>query len=160
MSELELKIDLSQGEGVEGPSIAHLSHWSAWVIPYRKAATEISFRWVDEQESADLNQRYRGKSGATNVLSFCYQDDTGVAPGFLGDIVICSSLVKKEADSQGKLENHHWAHLVIHGILHLIGYDHETDAEAAQMESLEISLLSELGIANPYQKGASTKSHE
>ncbi|HBC57907.1 MAG TPA: rRNA maturation RNase YbeY [Gammaproteobacteria bacterium] len=153
-------MDLSKGKGVVGPSIAELEQWSAWVIQERNTSTELSFRWVDEQESADLNFQYRGKSGPTNVLSFGYQDETGVGSAFLGDIVICSALVKKEADAQGKPENHHWAHLVIHGILHLIGYDHDSNAEAAQMELLEIRLLRELGIANPYQRGASTKSHE
>ncbi len=101
------------------------------------------------------NHSYRGKNNATNILSFPFERPPGLpedadVDGFLGDIIICPTVLTKEAREQGKLLNHHWCHILIHGILHLVGYDHIDEADAAEMESLEISLLTELGIDNPY----------
>jgi probable rRNA maturation factor len=112
---------------------------------------EITLRVVDETESATLNQRYRHKSGPTNVLSFSYGNPTEKVNNFLGDIVICASLVAQEAQEQGKSQQAHWAHLVIHGVLHLLGYDHENETDANNMEALEIAILARLKFPNPYQ---------
>lgn len=105
---------------------------------------EICIRIVSEKESAALNRQYRHKSGSTNVLSF---------PGealLLGDIIICAAVVNREARAQGKTRAAHWAHMVVHGSLHLLGFDHIKEKEATQMEALESKILHKLGFANPY----------
>ena len=112
---------------------------------------ELSLRLVDEAESADLNQRYRGKAGPTNVLSFPFEPPPGIkGPRYLGDLVICVPVVAREAAEQGKAPEAHWAHLVVHGVLHLLGYDHLDEAEAQAMEALETRLLANLGFPPPY----------
>lgn len=110
----------------------------------------LTIRIVDEVESAELNQRYRQKAGATNVLSFPAELPEEVDLPLLGDLVICAPLVQSEAAAQGKAVTAHWAHLVIHGCLHLLGYDHNETAAAAEMESLETRLLQQLGLPDPY----------
>ena len=112
---------------------------------------ELSIRIVDEAESADLNHTYRHKSGPTNVLSFPCEVPDGVPLDLLGDLVICAPVVAREAQAQGKASEAHWAHMVIHGVLHLRGYDHIDTAEAERMEALEIDILSRLGYPNPYE---------
>jgi probable rRNA maturation factor len=112
--------------------------------------TELSIRLVDENESQTLNHDYRGKDYPTNVLSFPMDIPEGIPVNLLGDLVICAPVVIKEAQEQNKTEEAHWAHLVIHGTLHLLGYDHIDDAQAEQMESLEIQLIQSLGYPNPY----------
>lgn len=107
-------------------------------------------RVVGEAESAELNQRWRGKHGPTNVLSFSLGDTPGVSNCFLGDLVICAPVVAREAAAQGKSELTHWAHLVVHGIMHLRGYDHETDQDARVMEEREVDVMEQLGFGNPY----------
>lgn len=113
-------------------------------------AYELTIRLVDDEESQRLNHTYRNKDQPTNVLSFPVDPALPLEIPLLGDLVICAPLVEKEAKAQNKSLKDHWAHLVIHGILHLWGYDHITDEDAEVMESLEIKLLSQLGIANPY----------
>ncbi len=116
--------------------------------------SSVSISLVTEETSAELNAKYRGKAGATNVLSFPseYPENLALAIAFqpLGDVVICADVVAREAKEQNKDLKAHWAHLTIHGLLHLIGYNHEQEAEAHQMEQLEISALQSLGMANPY----------
>ena len=107
---------------------------------------EIVIRIVTLEESAELNESFRHKKGPTNVLSFTYEEDDI----FYGDLAICADLVAREADEQAKPIIAHWAHLVIHGILHLMGYDHEADSEAQIMESLEIQIMATLSYPNPY----------
>ena len=107
-------------------------------------------RIVDEAEGRALNERWRGRDHATNVLSFPAELPPGVALPLLGDLVVCAPVVAREAAEQGKAEADHWAHLVIHGTLHLLGFDHETEAEATVMEDLERALLAGLGIGDPY----------
>ncbi|RLA08975.1 MAG: rRNA maturation RNase YbeY [Gammaproteobacteria bacterium] len=117
-------------------------------------AGEVTIRIVDEPESAQLNQQYRHKQGPTNVLSFPVADlDMPLPPDSepeLGDLVICAPLVGLEAKEQQKSVSAHWAHLTLHGLLHLCGFDHQTDDEQLQMETLEISLLQQIDIENPY----------
>lgn len=110
----------------------------------------LTVRIVGEAEGARLNRRWRGKRGATNVLSFPGTELPGNGPDLLGDIVICAPVVDREARTQGKPRASHWAHMVVHGALHLLGYDHETRSQAAVMESLEVKLLARLGVENPY----------
>ena len=107
-------------------------------------------RIVDEPEARALNYQYRNINKATNVLSFPAELHSEVDIKFLGDIVICAPMVRTEAKQQEKEESAHWAHLLVHGILHLQGYDHEDDQSADEMENLEIKILKKLNIKNPY----------
>ncbi|MFT5520865.1 MAG: putative rRNA maturation factor [Enterobacterales bacterium] len=126
---------------------------------------ECTLRIVDEAESAELNEQYRGKSGPTNILSFPFESpaacdlsllENGLVESelleieLLGDLIICAPLVVKEAMEQNKSELQHWMHLIIHGGLHLLGYDHENDADANMMEKLECQAMDNLGYPNPY----------
>jgi len=111
---------------------------------------ELSIRLVDEKEAAELNSSYRGKTGATNVLSFPFDSPIPMEPRLLGDLILCVPVVEKEALEQHKIVNDHWAHLVVHGCLHLLGYDHIEQDQAEQMENLEITILQSLNIADPY----------
>ena len=112
--------------------------------------TELTIRFVDEKESAELNEQYRHKKGSTNILSFPFEKPDEIELALLGDLVICSDVVKQQAKEQGKKELAHWAHMVVHGTLHLLGYDHLTSAEAEEMENKEIKILSQLGYTDPY----------
>lgn len=113
-------------------------------------AFELTIRVVDSNESQQLNARYRDKDKATNVLSFPFEVPEGIELNLLGDLVICSQVVADEAKKQNKALFDHWAHMVTHGCLHLVGFDHISDTEAEEMESLEIAILAKLGINNPY----------
>jgi probable rRNA maturation factor len=129
------------------------SQFQRWV---RAALAEcadavLTIRIVDREESRQLNARYRGQDKATNVLSFPADLPAEIDLPLLGDIVICAPLVAAEADAQGKSVEAHWAHLTIHGVLHLLGHDHQQPEEAKAMESLEVSLLESLGIGSPYR---------
>jgi len=132
------------------PSVTTFKNWVRVAIPReRQGAAEITVRLVDERESAALNSRYRGKTGSTNVLSFGY--DSGQKNADIsGDLVICAPVVVREARAQGKPVRAHWAHMVVHGILHLQGYDHVRPSDATAMEALEVRLLNRLGFPNPY----------
>lgn len=115
-----------------------------------QGSQHLTIRIVDHEESAALNSRYRSRHGPTNVLSFPVELPEVVDLPLLGDIVICAPLVEAEAKEQGKAVQAHWAHLVIHGILHLLGMDHQSDNDAREMESREITLLERLGLPDPY----------
>lgn len=112
--------------------------------------TEIVVRIVGEQESAELNKHYRQKEGPTNILSFPAEIPEVIGLNLLGDLVICAPVIEREALEQGKTLAHHWAHIIIHGILHLLGYDHIEDDEAEIMENMEINILQKFNIRNPY----------
>ena len=143
-----------------GDGIAHVpndhafNHWLSGIETPGNQVYEVCIRIVDESESALLNKNYRGKNKPTNVLSFPMQAPPGTGLCVLGDLVICAPLVEQEARIAGKHPEHHWAHLAIHGALHLQGYDHETQGQAQQMETLEVELLAQLGIPNPYGDSA------
>ena len=112
---------------------------------------ELTLRLVDEAEGRMLNQRWRERDYATNVLSFPAEGLADIAPDLLGDIVLCAPVVVAEAASQGKTAMAHWAHLTVHGVLHLLGFDHEDDDTAAEMEEHEHAILAGMGIADPYR---------
>jgi probable rRNA maturation factor len=115
-----------------------------------KSEVELTLRLVDREESRKLNSRYRGKDQPTNVLSFPGEFPPGLDLPLLGDIVICAPLVGAESEAQNKPLPAHWAHLVIHGVLHLLGHDHQDECEAVEMEAIEVELLASLGFENPY----------
>jgi probable rRNA maturation factor len=134
------------------PSEAQIQLWIDTALTDIQRDTEIVVRIVDEQESAELNETYRHKQGATNILSFPVEIPEGIDLNLLGDLVICVPILEKEAQQQGKILAHHWAHIIIHGVLHLLGYDHLDDQQAEEMESKEIILLQKLNIPNPYEQ--------
>ncbi|PKH86787.1 rRNA maturation RNase YbeY [Colwellia sp. Bg11-28] len=111
---------------------------------------ELTIRLVNNEESQQLNKQYRDKDKPTNVLSFPFEVPDGIELNLLGDLIICIEVMKQEAQEQNKALFEHWAHLVIHGCLHLVGFDHISDTEALEMESIEITILEKLGISNPY----------
>lgn len=111
---------------------------------------ELNLRIVNGIESQRLNAQFRGRHKPTNVLSFPAEVPDGFPVELIGDLALCASVIRREAEEQHKAMDAHWAHMVIHGCLHLCGYDHETDGEAEVMEAREIALLAELGFANPY----------
>ncbi|NBV75216.1 MAG: rRNA maturation RNase YbeY [Methylococcaceae bacterium] len=137
-------------EFAEIPTAAMMQLWVDAVLKDSEQDSEIVVRLVDESESAELNLQYRHKSGPTNVLSFPFEAPEGFEMDLLGDLVICAPLIAQEAQQQNKALFDHWAHILIHGVLHLIGYDHLQDNEAEEMEALEIKILSALNIDNPY----------
>ena len=136
----------------------------AWVTRAIEAAgtandVEVSVRIVSADEIQALNHDYRDKDKATNVLSFPAGPLAGLpddAPALLGDIVVCASVVDSEAAEQGKTIGNHWAHMLVHGTLHLLGFDHEDDAEAAEMEALETRVLTAHGLPDPYGASGQT----
>jgi len=114
---------------------------------------EVVIRIVDTEEMTELNSQYRAKQGPTNILSFPFELPDGIEGiDLLGDLVVCAAVLEQEAKQQNKALSAHWAHIIIHGVLHLLGYDHLTDDEAIEMESKEVVLLQELHIDNPYQE--------
>ncbi|WP_342146881.1 rRNA maturation RNase YbeY [Rickettsiella endosymbiont of Aleochara curtula] len=132
------------------PSRYFLQRWVNKALSKQVGTNAVNIRLVSKKESAALNSTYRHKNGPTNILSFPFEPPPGVSSAFLGDLVICAPLVNQQAKQQAKTPLTHWAHLVIHGCLHLIGYDHVHDKDATKMETLEIQLLEDLGYENPY----------
>ena len=135
------------------PNLFQIQRWVSTILSSRMPSAEVCIRVVDFEESQQLNCDYRGKNKPTNVLSFPFTAPESITldTPLLGDLIICAPLVAEEAQAQHKEEIAHWAHLVIHGILHLLGYDHIEEKEAEIMEPIEIELLAELGYANPYE---------
>ena len=117
----------------------------------KRRAAEVAIVIVDADEGRDFNQRFRHRDYATNVLSFPYERLPGDRSGLLGDLVVCAPVVAREAREQGKRARDHYAHMTIHGVLHLLGHDHEDDADGQRMEALETRILAGLDIADPYR---------
>lgn len=132
------------------PGTAALRRWATLALGRRARGSELSMLVVGPARSRSLNRRYRGRDCPTNVLAFP-SAPAGAGGPLLGDLVICPQVLQREARAQGKAERAHWMHLVIHGALHLIGYDHERPAQARRMERRETRLLRSLGVANPYR---------
>ena len=133
------------------PSDAKFHGWSESAIAGRTDKTELNIRIVEEHEMAALNSQYRGENKATNVLSFPFDAVTPEPMPILGDIVICAPIAFKEAEEQDRSVESYWAHLVVHGILHLLGYAHEKDTDAKIMESLESEILVNMNYPTPYE---------
>lgn len=145
-----LQVEVARRTRAWAPAPAAMARWARAALGRRGAGRQLAVRVVAPAESRRLNAAWRGKDKPTNVLSFPV---AGLATGGsrpLGDLVICAAVVRSEAREQCKPLADHWAHLVVHGALHLIGYDHELDADAQRMERREIAVLRDLGIANPY----------
>ena len=137
------------------PDEAQLVAWAQAALAGLAApppAGELVVRVTDREEIAQLNEAFRGKSGPTNVLSFPAELPEGPWAPVLGDVIICKEVVAEEAATQGKAEADHWAHMVVHGVLHLLGYDHQEPAEAEAMEDLERRTLAGLGLPDPYRE--------
>ena len=135
-------------EGFDIPDDTQFQTWAAAVET--NSDREVSIRIVDEAEITELNRQFRKNSQATNVLAFPAEIPQQVKLPFIGDVVICAPIVAKQAAEQGKSQASHWAHMTLHGILHLQGYDHIDDADAKIMEKLEVQYLNKLGFPNPY----------
>ena len=153
---MQLCVDLqiATAEQTLLPDLPQIEQWVQKAIlgstSAEKAQAELTVRIVDSGESRELNYRYREKNRATNVLSFPFQNPPGILLPLLGDLIICKEVVENEALEQNKSVTEHWAHMLIHGTLHLLGYDHIDPQEALEMESLETKLLIELGFSDPY----------
>ncbi|MFM5114075.1 rRNA maturation RNase YbeY [Aeromonas hydrophila] len=145
---LDLQLASASTDGL--PNEAQLQGWLDGTILGFQQEAEVTVRIVDEAESNELNLTYRGKDKPTNVLSFPFEAPPGLELPLLGDLVICRQVVEREAAEQDKPLMAHWAHMVVHGSLHLLGYDHIEDDEAEEMEALERDIMQELGFADPY----------
>ncbi|WP_350432674.1 rRNA maturation RNase YbeY [Shewanella sp. H8] len=156
MSQRGIKLDLDLQIAVDDklnlPSKTEFETWVRTAIGQTMPEVELTIRLVDITESQQLNSTYRGKDKPTNVLSFPFEAPPEVELPLLGDLVICVEVVEQEAIEQNKPLNAHWAHMVIHGCLHLLGYDHIIDQEADEMESLETQLVEGLGFTDPYKE--------
>jgi probable rRNA maturation factor len=157
-----LLLDLQEASAEPGcPGVGELSRWAGAALEGRRERAELTIRIVDEAESRDLNLSYRGQDKPTNVLSFPFDLPPGMDPDdpvalLLGDLVLCAPLVHREALEQGKEPAAHWAHLVVHGVLHLLGHDHGEEAQAQAMEALETVILGRLGFPPPYEQAPGT----
>lgn len=140
------QLDFSLQLASQAAGIPSASQFRRWVRAALRVETSLAIRIVDEEEGRQLNASYRGKDYATNVLTFPLTEE----PLLMGDIVICAPVVAQEAMEQGKPLLAHYAHMTVHGVLHLHGYDHEIDAQADLMEAMEVAALYKLGFANPY----------
>jgi len=152
---MQLELDVQRSAQTSDiPSDEQFRLWSETALSGRSGSFSLAIRIVDEDEALRFNHDYRDQDYATNVLSFPAELPTGlpeeVRRAQLGDLLICAPVVAREVSQQQLAQSDHWAHLVVHGVLHLLGYDHQDDENAAVMESLEAELLAGLGIANPY----------
>jgi probable rRNA maturation factor len=140
-------LNLQVQAAVQSPDIPSRKQIRQWIRALGSGDGEITVRFVDTQEGCELNQAWRGKAYATNVLSFPYE----TRPVLMGDLVLCWPVVQREALEQGKTVEAHCAHLVIHGLLHLCGHDHEDETQAAEMEGIEQDAMTKLGYPDPYR---------
>ena len=145
------RVDISYGLPRAGlPAATSLRGFAEAALKGRREDGELSIRVVESDEGQALNRDYRGRDYATNVLSFPAELPPGVPLPILGDLVLCAPVIAREANEQGKTLKHHYAHMVVHGVLHLLGYDHMQDAEAEAMEAIEREILASLGMPDPY----------
>lgn len=151
MITLDLQIACNNGD--ELPLEADIHTWLNRVFQQHNTELELTIRLVDEKESQELNKQYRDKDYPTNVLSFPFESPIDLPLPLLGDLVICKQVVERQAKEQHKTLLSHWAHMVVHGCLHLLAYDHIEETERMEMESLEIAIMKDLGFANPYEEG-------
>lgn len=148
-----IEVELQQASSSAAvPDEDCIKAWVDAILRGKREEAELVVRVVDEAESAELNGTYRGKDYPTNVLSFPFETPPGVPCGHLGDLVVCAAVVEREAAEQNKPPQAHWAHMVVHGVLHLLGYDHGDDEQAAIMETEEIRIMKTLGYSDPYQQ--------
>jgi probable rRNA maturation factor len=145
-NKLSLSVQYADSRLKDSVSRARIRRWTQAAL---LGSAELTIRFVDAEEGRTLNRDYRGKDYATNVLTFAYTEDTE-ADVTQADIVLCTDVLQREAAEQNISTETHAAHLVVHGVLHAQGYDHETDEEAAEMEQMEIDILADLGLPNPY----------
>lgn len=145
---MTIDIDIQFATLEKCPTSDQIKMWINAVL--KKKNAKVVIRIVNEDEMIILNRQYRHKEKPTNVLSFPCQLPSKIRGNILGDIVICASVVANEANEQNKPFTAHWAHMVVHGVLHLLGYDHENEEDAVKMESLEIAILNDLGFSDPY----------
>lgn len=150
MSTVILDLQLACEKPAGLPAESDFRRWLEAVLPQFQEESEVTVRVVDEAESHELNHTYRGKDKPTNVLSFPFEAPPGIELPLLGDLIICRQVVEKEAAEQEKPVLAHWAHMVVHGSLHLLGYDHIEDDEACEMESIETEIMLALGYDDPY----------
>lgn len=150
---VNLEVDIQNASAAADlPTPGQLRGWAEAALIGRRDRAELSIRLVDEVEGASLNGRFRGRRGPTNVLSFPFEPLPGLGDcDLIGDLVICAPVVAREAAEQGKSLHAHWAHMLVHGVLHLLGYDHLDAAQAARMEGLENRIIRALGFAAPYE---------
>ena len=149
---MNLSIDIQMAcPSEDAPDEDSIKRWASAAIRDERDISELNLRIVDEIESAEFNQQYRGKSGATNILSFPFDAVTPEPLPILGDLVICAPVVNREAAEQHKTLPAHWAHIIVHGVLHLLGYDHIDDNDAEQMEALETAIMLKLDFPPPYE---------
>jgi len=152
---MSLQLDLQVASTADGvPGNADFHRWAVAALEGRSAfnAAELAIRVVDEPEGRTLNRNYRGRDYATNVLSFRAELPEDLGLQLLGDLVICAPVVAREAAEQGKVADAHWAHLTVHGCLHLLGFDHEAESDAEVMEALETEIMARLGYPDPYEE--------
>lgn len=147
---MKLNVRVAYASRRRAPGRAAIARWARAAVEGLRSSAIIGVRIVNEAESADFNRRYRGQSHPTNVLAFPFDAPAGTRSEVLGDLVICAPVVNREARAQDKAAAAHWAHMVVHGIMHLRGYDHETRRDAATMERREAAILRRLGYADPY----------
>ena len=148
---LSVELQLAVTDGSLLPNGTHFDHWFKSTLKcIGKPAVGVTIRIVEQAEMTELNARFRHKEGPTNVLSFPFAQIAGIEEDYLGDVVVCAAVVREEARVQGKTPEAHWAHLVIHGILHLCGYDHEAEHSALTMEWYEKKIMERLGFPDPY----------
>ncbi len=153
---MTLQVDIQCASSEPVPEEGDIRRWIAATLADRqyRSDTEISVRLVDEEEMSALNRRYRGVAGPTNVLSFPSDLPPELGEPLLGDIVVCAPVVRSEAAQQGKPRAAHWAHMLVHGTLHLLGYDHVEDDEALAMEAIESAVLASLDYPPPYPEAS------
>ncbi|MEJ6473987.1 rRNA maturation RNase YbeY [Pseudoalteromonas piscicida] len=149
---MDLMLDLQLASEFDNlPSEAQFQLWAEHALTQFREEAELTIRIADEQESQELNSQYRGKDKPTNVLSFPFDAPPGIELPLIGDLIICPQVVYQESVEQEKTFHDHFAHMVIHGCLHLLGFDHINEQDAVEMETIEKQILASLNIADPYR---------